>query len=81
MRHGDEPVRHKMLDALGDLALAGAPIIGAYEGSRAGHMLTNRLLRNSVCNAGRVAHGGLHAEQAASLPGVDLHPEDLAAVA
>lgn len=45
LRHGDEPVRHKMLDALGDLALAGAPILGAYVGHRAGHALTNKLLR------------------------------------
>ena len=44
MRHSDEPVRHKMLDALGDLALAGAPILGRYVGNRAGHAMTNRLL-------------------------------------
>ncbi len=45
LRHADEPVRHKMLDALGDLALAGAPILGRYTGHRAGHALTNSLLR------------------------------------
>jgi hypothetical protein len=45
LRHGDEPVRHKMLDALGDLALAGGPVLGRYTGVRAGHALTNRLLR------------------------------------
>lgn len=45
MRHADEPVRHKMLDALGDLALAGAPLLGTYIGHRAGHALTNKLLR------------------------------------
>ena len=45
MRHTDEPVRHKMLDALGDLALAGAPIMGRYVGHRAGHAMTNLLLR------------------------------------
>ncbi|MEO0676436.1 MAG: UDP-3-O-acyl-N-acetylglucosamine deacetylase [Pseudomonadota bacterium] len=45
LRHVDEPVRHKMLDAVGDLALAGAPIIGRYVGHRAGHALTNKLLR------------------------------------
>ena len=44
MRHDDEPVRHKMLDALGDLALAGSPILGRYVGDRAGHAMTNRLL-------------------------------------
>lgn len=45
LRRPDEFVRHKMLDAVGDLALAGAPIIGRYEGFKAGHGLTNQLLR------------------------------------
>ncbi|MQQ07620.1 UDP-3-O-acyl-N-acetylglucosamine deacetylase [Epibacterium sp. SM1979] len=45
LRHSDEPVRHKMLDALGDLALAGGPLFGHYIGERAGHSLTNTLLR------------------------------------
>jgi UDP-3-O-[3-hydroxymyristoyl] N-acetylglucosamine deacetylase len=44
-RHPDECVRHKMLDAVGDLALAGAPILGRYEGVRSGHGVTNQLLR------------------------------------
>ncbi len=44
-RHFDECVRHKILDALGDLALAGAPIFGRYTGIRAGHKATNLLLR------------------------------------
>ncbi|MEM7060853.1 MAG: UDP-3-O-acyl-N-acetylglucosamine deacetylase [Pseudomonadota bacterium] len=45
LRHADEFVRHKMLDAVGDLALAGAPIIGRYQGVKAGHEMTNLLLR------------------------------------
>ena len=45
MRHRDEPVRHKMLDALGDLTLAGAPIMGRYVGHKSGHAMTNQLLR------------------------------------
>ena len=45
LRHADEPVRHKMLDALGDLAVAGAPILGRYTGLRAGHAMTGHLLR------------------------------------
>lgn len=44
LRHADEPVRHKMLDAVGDLALAGMPILGRYVGHRAGHTVTNKLL-------------------------------------
>ena len=45
MRYQDEAVRHKMLDAFGDLALAGAPILGKYQGHKAGHYITNSLLR------------------------------------
>jgi UDP-3-O-[3-hydroxymyristoyl] N-acetylglucosamine deacetylase len=45
MRFPDEFVRHKILDAIGDLALAGAPIIGRFEGRRSGHALNNALLR------------------------------------
>jgi UDP-3-O-[3-hydroxymyristoyl] N-acetylglucosamine deacetylase len=45
LRHADEAVRHKMLDAVGDLALAGAPLLARYTGHRAGHAMTNKLLR------------------------------------
>ena len=45
LRYKDEFVRHKVLDAVGDLYLSGAPILGSYFGSRAGHQMTNRLLR------------------------------------
>ena len=45
LRRPDEFVRHKMLDAVGDLALAGAPLRGAFIGHRSGHGLNNRLLR------------------------------------
>jgi UDP-3-O-[3-hydroxymyristoyl] N-acetylglucosamine deacetylase len=45
MRFPDEFARHKILDAIGDMALAGAPIIGRFEGRRSGHALNNALLR------------------------------------
>ena len=45
LRHEDEAVRHKMLDAVGDLGLAGAPLLARYTGHRAGHAMTNKLLR------------------------------------
>ncbi len=45
LRFSDEFVRHKILDAIGDLALAGAPIFGWFRGVRSGHALNNRLLR------------------------------------
>ncbi|MEO1494866.1 MAG: UDP-3-O-acyl-N-acetylglucosamine deacetylase [Pseudomonadota bacterium] len=44
LRRPTEFVRHKILDAVGDLALAGAPIIGRYCGVKSGHDMTNRLL-------------------------------------
>jgi UDP-3-O-[3-hydroxymyristoyl] N-acetylglucosamine deacetylase len=45
LRRPDEFVRHKALDALGDLALLGAPILGRYEASCGGHALNNLLAR------------------------------------
>lgn len=44
LRSPDEFVRHKTLDAVGDLALAGAPILGRYSASRAGHAFNNQVL-------------------------------------
>lgn len=44
-RFPDEFVRHKILDAVGDMALAGAPLIARFEGVRSGHGLNNALLR------------------------------------
>lgn len=45
LRHEDEFVRHKLLDSVGDLALAGAPIIGAFRSAKGGHAMNNKLLR------------------------------------
>lgn len=45
LRYRDEFVRHKILDAIGDLYLAGAPILGRFDAVRSGHELNNRLLR------------------------------------
>lgn len=44
LRYDDEFVRHKLLDAVGDLSLAGAPIIGHFRGIRSGHLHTRLLL-------------------------------------
>lgn len=44
LRHADEFVRHKYLDAVGDLALAGHYIIGHFKGHKSGHKLNNQLL-------------------------------------
>ncbi len=45
LRFDDECVRHKALDCVGDLYLAGAPLIGHFHGMRPGHAINNRLLR------------------------------------
>jgi UDP-3-O-[3-hydroxymyristoyl] N-acetylglucosamine deacetylase len=44
-RFADEFVRHKILDAIGDMALAGAPLLACFEGHRSGHATNNALLR------------------------------------
>jgi UDP-3-O-[3-hydroxymyristoyl] N-acetylglucosamine deacetylase len=44
LRYRDEFVRHKILDCVGDLYLAGSPLIGHFEGLRTGHRLNNKLL-------------------------------------
>lgn len=45
LRYGDEFVKHKILDAIGDLYIVGHPIIGAYSAHRSGHAMNNQLLR------------------------------------
>ena len=45
LRYKDEFVRHKMLDAVGDLYLAGGLILGCFSGQKCGHAINNKLLR------------------------------------
>lgn len=45
LRYDDEFARHKVLDAVGDIYLAGGPIIGLFEGFKPGHALNNQILR------------------------------------
>jgi UDP-3-O-[3-hydroxymyristoyl] N-acetylglucosamine deacetylase len=51
LRFPDEFVRHKALDAVGDLALAGAPILGAFRSHRGGHRLNARVLKALFADA------------------------------
>ncbi len=61
LRYRDEFVRHKLLDAIGDLYLLGRPILGAFTGYMSGHVLNNKLARAllrcddawEVCAVGR----------------------------
>lgn len=81
MRHTDEPVRHKMLDALGDLSLAGAPILGRYVGHRAGHAMTNRLLRALFAEPDAYELVECDERTAARLPGAGVSLADRAGIA
>lgn len=77
-RHPDEAVRHKMLDAVGDLATAGLPILGRYAGRRAGHALTNRLLRALFATPSAWRRVACDAARLSRLPGLGLAGGDLA---
>ncbi|MEO0569231.1 MAG: UDP-3-O-acyl-N-acetylglucosamine deacetylase [Pseudomonadota bacterium] len=81
LRQPDEPVRHKMLDALGDLALAGLPILGHYQGVRAGHALTNDLLRALFDKPEAYEIITCDALTAARLPGAGVHWAEIPEVA
>jgi UDP-3-O-[3-hydroxymyristoyl] N-acetylglucosamine deacetylase len=50
LRYDDEFVKHKILDAIGDLYLVGHSIIGAFEGYKSGHALNNKLLRKLLAD-------------------------------
>lgn len=80
MRRDDECVRHKMLDALGDLTLAGAPVIGTYRGLRAGHRATNLLLRKLFSDPAAWEMIVCQQSDVDNLPGAHLQPEDLARI-
>lgn len=79
LRYDDEFVRHKVLDAIGDLYLAGAPVIGRFEGVCSGHAANNKLLHALFADddawtwdvlSGDAVHyavdGGIHPEQTAT---------------
>ena len=51
LRYADEFVKHKILDAIGDLYLLGHSLIGSFTGYKSGHGLNNQLLRELVCQA------------------------------
>lgn len=67
LRYEDEFVRHKILDAIGDLSLAGLPIIGHYTGVYSGHHLNNQLL-----------HALMAEQDAWSIVAMTAHDQDIA---
>ena len=50
LRYGDEFVKHKVLDAIGDLYLLGHPMIGEFTAHKSGHALNNQVLRTLVAD-------------------------------
>jgi UDP-3-O-[3-hydroxymyristoyl] N-acetylglucosamine deacetylase len=78
MRFADEFVRHKAVDAIGDLALAGAPLLGAYRSVRGGHKLNHAVLTALMADSSAwtyvempqqpVARARGHAELAVATP-------------
>ncbi len=52
LRYSDEFVKHKLLDAIGDLYLIGHPLIGYFSAHKSGHALNNRLLRETLASKG-----------------------------
>ena len=77
-RRSDECVRHKMLDALGDLYTAGMPLIGYYHGDKAGHGVTNQLLRKLFATPGAFEVVTCTSKMRRQLPGFGIKASDLA---
>ncbi|MCA1939649.1 MAG: UDP-3-O-acyl-N-acetylglucosamine deacetylase [Caenispirillum bisanense] len=65
LRFGNEFVRHKILDAVGDLALAGHPIVGRFHGVRSSHAHNNKLLRALFADRSAWTLEPLRADEAA----------------
>jgi UDP-3-O-[3-hydroxymyristoyl] N-acetylglucosamine deacetylase len=51
LRFADEFIRHKLLDAVGDLYLLGRPLLGAFSAHKSGHAINNQLLRAAIAAA------------------------------
>ncbi len=72
LRYEDECVRHKILDTLGDLSLAGYPIVGAFEGELTGHDMNHKLVTALLADPANYRIEALQADTRAaeSLAGV-----------
>ena len=77
LRFADEFIRHKLLDAIGDLYLLGRPLLGAFVAHKSGHGLNNRLARGAR-RRGRARDGGVRARRgSARRHRAPLHPARL----
>lgn len=80
LRYSDEFVRHKVLDAIGDLYLAGGPLVGHFHGVQSGHTLNRRLLAALFADPGAWEPAEVEAAPAAPAEG-EWAPASLAASA
>ncbi len=80
LRYKDECVRHKILDAIGDMALSGSPILGRFIGIRSGHAVTNALLRKLFKSPDSYEMMLADEYIASVLPGVGAKLSDIPAV-
>jgi UDP-3-O-[3-hydroxymyristoyl] N-acetylglucosamine deacetylase len=76
LRYSDECVRHKILDALGDLSLVGRPILGKFVSCSGGHGLTNLLLRESFKRGDIFVSKDFSDGDKDKLPGFDISETD-----
>ena len=76
LRYADECVRHKILDALGDLSLVGRPILGKFVSCSGGHGLTNVLLRESFKRGDIFVSKEFSDGDRDKLPGFDISNAD-----
>ncbi|MES2728538.1 MAG: UDP-3-O-acyl-N-acetylglucosamine deacetylase [Pseudomonadota bacterium] len=74
LRFKDEFARHKLLDAVGDLYLAGGAILGAYHGTKAGHAINNRVLHALFERTDAYAWVDLYVDTTTGLREVDMVP-------
>jgi len=63
LRYDDEFVKHKILDAVGDLYILGHPILGAYTAHKSGHALNNKLLRALLADASAWEYASFESEE------------------
>lgn len=68
LRYSDECARHKVLDTVGDLFLAGYPIVGAFEGERSGHAMNCQLVETLLADETAWVIEELHQEASSAQP-------------
>lgn len=75
LRLPGEFVRHKVLDAIGDLYLAGAPLLAAFSAHKSGHAMNNRLLRALLADAEAWEWATFERPETTPAPVAHLYPE------